>query len=158
MQNFNRFIHAYKQAPWRTQRQRIGVFLLVVLFSSMVAALYLNITAKAAIVGRQIQEVETQIAENKRANANLESEIATLLSKDNVEERAFSLGYEIVAPENIEYLVVPGYEEPPPFQLAMPPSPKQHAPTVPPEYTESLLDWLDQNMFSPAVATSGGSR
>ncbi|MBN1303933.1 MAG: hypothetical protein JXA13_05815 [Anaerolineales bacterium] len=157
MQNFNRFIHAYKQAPWRTQRQRIGVFLLGILLFSMVAALYLNITAKAAIVGRQIQESETQIAENKRANANLESEIATLLAKENVEERAFSLGYQIVVPENIEYLVVPGYVASQPFQLAMPPSPKQHAPTVPPEYTQSLLDWLDQNLFTPAIV-AGGSR
>jgi cell division protein FtsL len=158
MQNFNRLIHAYKQAPWRTQRQRIGVFLLVVLLFSMVAALYLNITASAAIIGRQIQEIETIIAENKRTNANLESEIAAHLAKENVEERALSLGYETVAPENIEYLVVPGYKEPEPFQLAMAPAPKHHAPTVPPEYTQSLLDWLDQNLFTPAVASSGGTR
>ena len=120
------------------------VILLAILYGVGLAGMQINLADK--------------IAENKRTNANLESEIAALLAKENVEGRAFALGYETVAPENIEYLVVPSYEEPTPFQLAMAPAPKHHAPTVPPEYTQSLLDWIDQNMFTPAVASSGGTR
>ena len=41
-------IHAYKQAPWRVQRQYVGAFLLIVIGMSMIAALYLQVTARAA--------------------------------------------------------------------------------------------------------------
>ncbi len=54
-------IHAYKQAPWRVQRQWIGVFLLAVIGAAMVAALYLDVTAHAALAGRQIQEARWRL-------------------------------------------------------------------------------------------------
>ena len=50
-------IHAYKQAPWRVQRQYVGAFLLIVIGISMIAALYLQVTARAARAGREIQEM-----------------------------------------------------------------------------------------------------
>jgi len=48
-------IHAYKQAPWRVQRQWVGAFLLIVIGGAMIAALYLDVTARAAVAGREIQ-------------------------------------------------------------------------------------------------------
>ena len=48
-----RIIHAYKQAPWRIQRQWVGAFLLVVTGIAMVAALFLDepLTWKTVIGG-----------------------------------------------------------------------------------------------------------
>ena len=42
-------IHAYKQAPWRVQRQYVVAFLRFVIVASMIAALYLTVTARAAV-------------------------------------------------------------------------------------------------------------
>ena len=46
--------YAYKQAPWRVQRQWISAFLLILLSLSMVAALYLDVPARAALTGRDV--------------------------------------------------------------------------------------------------------
>ena len=54
-------IHAHKQAPWRVQRQWVGAFLLALIGLAMIAALYLDVTARAAVTGREIQELRTEI-------------------------------------------------------------------------------------------------
>lgn len=48
----------------------------------------------------------------------------------------------------MQYLVVPGYVRTQPDILAIVPQPGLRAPTIPPEYTQSLLDWFDQQMQS----------
>jgi len=49
-------IHAHRQAPWRVQRQWVAAFLLFVIGAAMIAALYLDVTARTALAGREIQE------------------------------------------------------------------------------------------------------
>src|SRR6185436_17622358 len=73
-------IHAYRQAPWRVQRQWIGAFLLAVIGVAMVAALYLDVTARAAVAGREIQEMRKEITTIQRENADLETQLADLTS------------------------------------------------------------------------------
>ena len=51
--NVNHYIHAYKIAPWRVQRQWIGNALLAVVALAMVSTLYLDVTSQAAIAGRE---------------------------------------------------------------------------------------------------------
>jgi hypothetical protein len=62
------FLHAYALAPWRAQRRWIGVVLLLVLGLAMTAALYLDITSQAAIAGRQIQMLRTDITSTELVN------------------------------------------------------------------------------------------
>ena len=108
------YVHAYKQAPWRIQRQWIGAFMLVVLGLAMVAALYLDVTAQAAISGRAIQEMTSEIIANQQANFDLETKLAESTSNSVMEERAKALGYVPVDSAELEYIVVPGYEAPKP--------------------------------------------
>jgi hypothetical protein len=49
-----------------------------------------------------------------------------------------------------EYLVVPGYFQPEPEILSSIPRPQLSALTIPPEYNESLLDWVDERIASSA--------
>ena len=63
--------YAYKQAPWRVQRQWISAFLLIVLGFSMIAALYLDVTARAALTGRDIQNLSADIIASQQSNADL---------------------------------------------------------------------------------------
>jgi cell division protein FtsL len=149
MDTTNRFNHAYSQAPWRVQRQWVSVFLLIVLGFGMIATLYLMVTSQAAIVGREIQDLRLEIMETEHANADLQTELAYLTSKDAVERRAYALGFRPVKPEEVEYLYVPGYLAPKGAMLANMPELQPSAPTNPPEYTQSLLDWLDERLQTP---------
>jgi cell division protein FtsL len=145
-------IHAYRQAPWRVQRQWVGVFLLVVIGVAMVAALYLDVTARTAVTGREIQELRVQITNIQRENADLETQLADLTSTAAMERRALERGYRPVLPGELDYVSVPGFVTPEPAILleAMDATPQTD--TLPAEYTESLVEWFDERI------RFGGSR
>ena len=149
MESANRFNHAHPQAPWRVQRQWVSVFLLTVLGFGMIATLYLMVTSQAAIVGREIQDLRLEIIETEHNNADLQTELARLTSKDQMEKRAYALGFRPVEPEEVEYLYVPGYIAHDGAVLASTPELQPSAPSAPLEYTQSLLDWLDERLQAP---------
>ncbi len=151
-------VHAYRQAPWRIQRQWLGGFLLAVLAIAMVAALYLDITAQAAISGREIQGLTADIITIQQGNADLETRLAVVTSNDAMEKRAKDLGYEPVDPTKVQYIIVPGYVPPQPDILAAP-ALQPSAPTIAPEYTESLIEWLQQQLSpGPSFGMTGYSQ
>lgn len=139
-------IHAYKQAPWRVQRQWVGAFLLIVIGAAMVAALYLDVTARSALAGRKIQELRLEITATQRDNADLETQLANLTSTEVMQTRATELGYRPVKPGELAYVPVPGFVAPEPaILLAADDSPSQSY-TLPVEYTQSLLEWFDDRV------------
>lgn len=150
MQNVNytvdNFIHAYKQAPWRIQLQWIGTFLLGIFGLALVAALYLDITSQAGIQGRNIQDMTAEMVVIQHTNADLQSKLAETTSTYTMEQRALTLGYQAVTPDQVEYIIVPGYAAPKPTILAAAPALRPAAPSEPPEYTQSLIEWLDQRL------------
>jgi cell division protein FtsB len=134
--------HAYRQAPWRIQRQWAGVFLLFLLVLAMVSALYLDVTANAAIAGREIQQLRFEITATQRMNADLETRLAVLLSTRSMEARARALGFRPAEAGEIHYLLVPGYVQASGVRLESISAPAAAVSSLPPEYTLSLLDWL----------------
>ncbi len=152
-------VHAYRQAPWRIQRQWLGGFLLAVLGIAMVASLYLDVTAQAGISGREIQGLTSDIISIQQGNADLQTKLAELDSSSNMEQRAQRLGYQPVDPSQLQYIVVPGYTPPQPDILALTPIFRPSAPTIPPEYTESLIEWLQNELrVNPGVSMTGVSQ
>lgn len=151
MQNINHFVHAYKVAPWRIQRQWIGNALLAVVGLAMIAALYLFVTARAAIAGREIQGLTVLIRASQQTSADLQTQFAALTSTSVMEERALALGFEPIKPGEVEYIVVAGYMAPQPAILSNGPQPGLRAPSIPPEYNQSLLDWMDEQIHAPYV-------
>jgi cell division protein FtsL len=139
-------IHAYRQAPWRVQRQWVGVFLLVVIGAAMVAALYLDVTARTAVTGREIQEMRIQITTVQRENADLETQLADLTSTAVMRQRAEALGYRPVQPGELDYVAVPGFAPPEPDILLAAVDAAPPANALPVEYTESLLEWFDERI------------
>jgi hypothetical protein len=146
--NVTHYIHAYKVAPWRIQRQWIGNALLLVVACAMIATLYLDVTAKTAIAGREIQDLNAAIISSKQISADLQTELATLTSANVMSGRALELGFRPMASDEVEYLVVPGYSEPLPEILTSAELPQMSAQTTPYEYNESLLDWFDSKLLS----------
>jgi len=152
--NVTHFVHAYRQAPWRVQRQWVGAFLLAVLALAMVAALYLDVTARAAITGREIQDLQLQITSVERTNADLQTRLATALSTTNMESRALTLGFRPAEPGEIHYLIVPGFYRPSAVTMVVPQA-QSATQTLPPAYTESLFDWLASLLDQPAAGLAG---
>jgi cell division protein FtsL len=139
-------IHAYRQAPWRVQRQWVGVFLLAVIGAAMVAALYLDVTARAALAGREIQELRSQITTVQRENADLETQLADLTSTDVMQRRALESGYRPVLPGELDYVAVPGFVPPEPAILLAAEDSSPRLQSLPAEYTESLLEWFEERI------------
>ena len=139
-------IHAYKQAPWRVQRQWIGAFLLVVIGGAMIAAFYLDVTARTAVAGRRIQELRSEITTIQRENADLETQLADLTSTAVMRQRAIDLGYRPVQPGELDYVAVPGFFKPEPDILLAAVDTMPHVEVQPAEYTQSLLEWFDEQI------------
>ncbi len=146
IQNVNHLVHAYKIAPWRVQRQWIGSALLMVVALAMVATLYLDVTSQAAIAGREIQDLTAAITVSQQVSGDLQTQLASLTSASVMEKRALELGFRPMKSGEAEYLVVPGYFALEPDILSSAPLLQLSALTVPPEYNESLLDWVDKKI------------
>lgn len=141
-------IHAYKQAPWRVQRQYVGAFLLIVIGLAMIAALYLQVTARAAATGRNIQELRVELMSIQRANADLETRLAKLTSADEMQRRALELGYRPVTPGELDYVAVPGFVAPEPDILRAAEDAGYFPQPLPDAYSQSLIEWFNERIES----------
>ena len=150
-QRVTRLVQAYRQAPWRTQRQWIVVFLLATIAIGMVAGLYLNVTARAALAGREVQVLEEAITQNQLTNADLQTAIASQLSTENMAKRAEALGYQWATPDQVEYMTVKGYYPPQPVVMQQDMSDSTEASVIDPLYTQSLLQWIGQEIGVAAI-------
>ena len=146
--NVTHVIHAYRVAPWRVQRQWIGNALLVVVVFAMVAALYLNVTSRTAIAGREIQDLTDLIAVSQQVSSDLQTQLANLTSAEVMEQRAREIGFRPVEPSDLEYLVVPGYVAKDAVNLSSSAQLQLNVLAIPPEYNQSLLDWMDERLVA----------
>ena len=112
----------------------------------MIAALYLDVTARAAVSGREIQELRFETTAMQRTNADLETQLADLTSTAIMEQRALELGYRPVKPGEIDYIAVPSYSAPEPAILLATGDTPPPAQILPTEYTQSLLEWIDERV------------
>jgi hypothetical protein len=168
MKNIHRITQAYSQAPWRKQMYLIGVVLLILVSVAIVAGIYLNVTARAAAVGRQIQEMQVRvygyhyltndagdsylpIEELEQQIANLNSQLAYLTSYTVMQKRVKDLNLKPLPADQIIYIEVPGYVERQTTSFAPPPAPiVVNASAANPQYRESLFDWVTEQVQNTA--------
>lgn len=142
----NRFIQAYQQAPWRTQLQWIGFFLLGLVIIVTVAGLYLSITAQSTTAGVEIKELELEKETLDRQIADLKTQLAILTSAKVMKDRAEDLGYIPADPSQAVYVVVPGYTGRQPEIVALPVQPEDQSKSqIDAAYRQSLWEWLFEN-------------
>mgnify|MGYP006953620858 FL=1 len=142
----NRFIQAYNQAPWRTQLQWIGFFLLGLVVIVLVAGLYLSITAQATSAGVAIKNLEVERENLDRQIADLKTQYAILTSAKVKRERAEAMGYEPADPSDAVFVVVPGYTGRQPEIVALPVNlDDQSKSLIDSSYRQSLWEWLFQS-------------
>jgi len=140
-------LQAYKQAPWRTQIQRVGAFLLVVVVIAIISGLYLNISGQSAATGRRIQNLESELADLKRENNDLQTKLGAIQSVRELSARVDSLNMRPLTVDEALYLEVPGYIPAGGTRLAPPPVIKaEPAPLLLPEFTNGFVEWLSQKL------------
>jgi cell division protein FtsL len=137
----------YFQAPWRKQLQMIGLLSLILVSVALVAGIYLNVSARATAVGREIQETQAKVETCDREIEDLTSHLAAVLSSREMEARAYQLGFKPVQPDELVYMKVPGIPgRQSPILVPYTERTLVSAPVLPPEYTESLFTWLKRQM------------
>ncbi len=168
MENIQKLTHAYEQAPWRKQMYMIGVVLLILVSAAIIAGIYLNVTARAAAVGREIQEMQVRlygyhylstqagegavpIEELEQRIANLTSQLAMITSYQVMQERVQDLNLQPIDAEHIMYMEVPGYIDRQTTLLAPPPEPVVvNASVIDPQFKESLFEWVAEQVQKTA--------
>ncbi len=150
----NKFNQAFPQAPWRSQIQLLGLFLLFLVTVAVVAVFYLNVTARAVQAGRDIQIMQATISALEYENASLQSDLAKQYSYEVMIDRADRLDFELGSTEEKDFLVVEGYTGPENPQLASAERPvlTPDASDLPAEYFESVITWLQRILAERAFA------
>lgn len=152
MNNVTQIVQTVRQANWRVQRQWIGLFLLGLVLIAMVAGIYLNITVRATLAGREIQMLQADIATNTRAISDYETQLASLSSVEAMQKRADAMGFNPAEPGDITYVFVPGYIPDQAVNLASPKTSAVQTLPILPAYTESLFDWLTRTLAASVAA------
>lgn len=151
-------LQAYPNAPWRSQVQAIGVFALAVVVIALLAGVYLGVSVQAATLGRETQEIQLEILELQRSNADLETKLAELTSATRMEKKAEEMGFQQVTSFDLEYLAVPGYHLRSEAELAPPPARTiTDLGSVPPALNQTLFDWIQEKIMEPAAQGGASS-
>lgn len=144
----NRLLQAYRQAPWRVQRQWIGLFLLALVLVAAVAGIYLNISQQAAATGRRIQSLEYDISQINNDIAVLTTNLAKSQSAESLQARAKAAGFVLLDPQTAVYLQIPGFHPNPELALAPPrPDLVSAPPVIQSKYKISLWQWFAENIW-----------
>ncbi|MCD4672130.1 MAG: hypothetical protein K8R77_05640 [Anaerolineaceae bacterium] len=141
-------IQAYQQAPWRVQIQRIGLFLLFLVTSALIAGVYLYFSAQTTAVGVEIWRLEATQEATHFEIENLQNVLAEKSSVRSMEEWAKDLNFDRYTPDEVEYMVIPGYYGRQTAQMG-PTGNFSNAPDsiIKPAYTQSLWEWLLEKLL-----------
>jgi len=137
--------HTLRRRSWRVQRQAVALGALGLFVAIIIGALYLAQASSLSTLGRQLED---QIAERNRleqTNEQLRAEIAELRSVPRLLARAQELQFVGAARDQIEYLVINGYNP----NRTQTVAPVEEAPQEPlPVYDETFVGWVQQQWDS----------
>ncbi|MDW8171021.1 MAG: hypothetical protein RML73_00920 [Anaerolineae bacterium] len=138
--------HALARTRWRPQSQVAALFVLGIALTLIFGGLYLSQVASFATMNREIEALIAQRDRLERTNEQLRGQIAGLETVPQLLERARQLGFRPATPQDIEYLVIDGYN---------PNRARTVAPLVIEErmdeglkYDETFSGWLQQQFDS----------
>jgi cell division protein FtsL len=152
MNRVERITQAYSQTPWRKQLQGIGMFLAILVIGGLIAIINLNVTARAATIGREIQDMQEKIEIMERSIADKRSQLAEITASERMWERSSEMDFSSMNPGEATYIVVEGYPGRQPANMAPPPmSSVEVVPVLEPDYSQSLLEWFIEQISIPAL-------
>jgi len=141
---------AYKIVPWRGQLQWLGNMTISLIAVTLVAWLYLSISSKAGIAGRELQTYQYQKSKAEDNIAQLETDLARTTSSTEMSKRAKKLGFKEVDPTRFTYMVIPNYAGRPSAILAPDTVGTLQEKIVNAEFTRSIWDWMYTSFIEPS--------
>jgi hypothetical protein len=100
---------------------------IILALGALLGTIYLYQASRIAGIGRHVQDLQNDLDDVKRVNAELEREIAEGQSLERLQGEAELMGFVRARPEDIEYLIVPDYptaiNQGPPEEVPEPPTP-----------------------------------
>jgi len=132
--------HTLDRSRWRPQRQVIALMTLGLFVAIIIGALYLSQSASSSALGRQLEDMLAQRDELQQENERLRSEIAVYQSMPRLQGRAVDLGFTPATADEIEYLVIEGYNP----NTAAAVVEVEPEPEPLPVYDETLTGWIEQ--------------
>ena len=143
---------AIRRSPWRSQRQALALVALGFFVALIIGALFLSQAAADATTGRQLESLIADRNRLEQLNEQLRSEIASLRSVPRLQQRARELGFDLAGREDIEYLVIEGYDP----NRSRTPVQLEVQEVAAPVYDETFTGWLQQqwDAFSSQINQS----
>lgn len=132
--------HALRRSGWRPQNQVVGLATLGVALALILGALYLSQLASIAGMGRELEDLIAERDKLELINEQLRAEIANFMSVPRLLFRAQQLDFIAAGPEDVEYLIIDGYNPSRADTVAPLDEPDDQAPV----YEETFLGWLQQ--------------
>lgn len=112
---------------WLTEAQAALSWGIILALGALLGTIYLYQASRIAGVGRHVQELQNDLDNVKRVNAELERQIAEGQSLERLQSQAQLMGFVRARPEDIEYLAIPDYptaiNQGPPQEIVQPPKP-----------------------------------
>ncbi|RMG89612.1 MAG: hypothetical protein D6712_01400 [Chloroflexi bacterium] len=134
--------HTLRRSRWRPQNQAAALATLGVIIALIIGVLYLSQVSSNATTGRQLADLIAERNELQSVNEQLRAEIAELRSVPRLLARASELGFVPAGQDQIEYLVIEGYNPHRDETVA----PLQKEEPQLPVYDESFGGWLQQQL------------
>lgn len=132
--------HALRRTGWRPQRQVASLAVLGMFVAIFIGALYLSQASATSTLGRQLNELIEERDRIQQENEALRAEIAGYRTVERLLRRAQELGFVPAAANQIQYLVVDGYD--PGREVTV--VELQAEENILPDYEESFVGWVQQ--------------
>ena len=134
---------ASKQATWRIHIRSASGAVMWIIVLLVIGGVYLAVSSKMARTGRDLLELESRRTELRRTNAELTSELAELTAPDRMVELAAAMGFRPATQDEVDYVLVEGYQLEEPFIAPRPVSWEDEIPvSLSPAYSETLGQWF----------------
>ena len=132
--------HALYRRGLNPRRQAASLAILGMFVAIFIGALYLSQSSATSTLGRQLGELIEERDQLQQFNEQMRAEIAGYRTVERLLRRAQELGFVSASSEDIEYIVIDGYD--PNRTISVVPLEADETPL--PEYAESFTGWLQQ--------------
>jgi predicted PurR-regulated permease PerM len=134
--------HALRRTGWRPKRQAASLAVLGMFVAVFIGALYLSQASATSTLGRQLNDQIEERDRIQQENEALRAEIAGYRTVERLLRRAQELGFVQAAANQIQYLVVDGYN---PARTATVIELEAEEDPLP-AYDESFVGWVQQGV------------
>ena len=145
--------HALRRSRFEPEQQVIALATVGFVIALILGALYLSQVATEAATHTELRDMMAARDELERVNDELRAQIAELKSVPRLEARALELGFVQADSQNIEWLVVDGYDPVQPETVA--PIAPEAAGDLPATYDQTFGDWLSEQWEALREAVAG---